>query len=183
MAFTPRTASPTVQVLDSIERLFRYGYSTVLENDTDWTTGKCPAGHWILQENTTFHRSDDPDIEVRPALVIGAIEGNRPLYDNAREVWEVPVFVEVRYSRNYEPEDAQELMGQLESVLTHGLTPSGAAFIPATTILSTAVSGQTPGLNVIYVHEVTSEAGQADEKGGMILQIQFTVRCSGIAVV
>lgn len=183
MAFTPQTAAPTKQVLDSIERLFRYGY-TGLTNATNWTTGKCPAGHWIIQENSTFHRSDDPDIELRPALVIGAVEGNKPLYDNAREVWDVPVFVEVRYSRNYAPEDAQTLMGQLESVLTHGITVTPGVLTKAETMLSFAVSGSTPGLNVIFVHEVTSTTFKTDDKSSAtVLLIEFTVRGSAIAAV
>lgn len=179
MAFTPLTAAPQKQVLDSIERLFRYGYSTVLTNTTDWTTGKCPAGHWILQENTTFHRSDDPDIEVRPALIIGAVDGCKPVYDNSRELWDIPVFVEIRYSRNYEPAEAMTLMQQLEGTITHGLNHT--TFVPAKTILSTA-PGAAQGLNVIHVHEVTSTHFKTDDKGSaMVLLIEFTVRCSGMA--
>lgn len=182
MSFRPRTAAPADLVLDSIERLFRYGYSTHLTNTTDWTTGKCPAGHWILQEGTTFHRTDEPGDEVRPALILGTVEGIRPLYDNAREVWEVPIFIEIRYSRNYAPDEAQTLMQQLESVITHGITPDTSTFIAAKTILSAAVSGSTPGLNVLHVHEVVSQPFRSAETGGAtILTLECTIRCSGIA--
>ncbi len=181
MSFTPRTAAPVESVLDRIEAIFRTGYSTHLTNATNWTSGTCPAGHWILQEGTSFFRTDDPDHEVRPALIIGAVEGGRPFYDNSREVWEIPVFIEVRYSRNYEPADAQSLMEQLEGVFTHGLTPDASTFIKAETILSFAVSGSTPGLNVIYVHDVTHQPIR--EPNALTLTLEFTVRCSGIAVV
>jgi len=129
MAFTPRVAAPVESVLDSIERIFRSGYSTHLTNATNWTTGTCPAGHWILQEGTKFCRTDDPDFEVRPALVIGEVDGARPVYDNARELWDVPVFVEVRYSRGYQPSDSQTLMEQLSGVFTHGIIKIGRAHV------------------------------------------------------
>ncbi len=181
MSFTPRVAAPVESVLDRIEAIFRTGYSTHLTNATNWTTGNCPAGHWILQEGTKFHRTDDPDFEVRPALVIGEVEGAKPLYETSREVWEIPVFIEVRYSRNYEPAESQALMEQLAGVFTHGLTPDASTFIKAETILSFPVSGSTPGLNVLRVHEV--EAMPYREPGVLILRIQFAVRCSGIAAV
>lgn len=180
--FRPRTAAPTEIVLDQVERLFRYGYSTYLTNTTNWTTGLCPAGHWILQEGTKMHRTDEPSEEARPALIIGCTDGVRPLYENAREVWEVPVFIEIRYSRNYQPATAEALMAQLESVFTHGITPDTSTFIPSTTLLAAAVSGSTPGLNVLYVHEITSTPLTSDDATrALILQLQFTVRCSGIA--
>lgn len=180
--FRPRTAAPTEIVLDQVERIFRYGYPPSLTNTTDWTTGTCPANHWILQQGTKLHRTDEPGEEERPALIIGCTDGVRPLYENAREVWEVPVFIEIRYSRNYQPAAAEALMAQLESVFTHGITPDTSTYIPAITMLSAAVSGSTPGLNVIYIHEVTSMPLTSDETTrALVLQLQFTVRCSGIA--
>lgn len=181
MAFTPRVAAPVESVLDSIERIFRSGYSTHLTNTTNWTTGTCPAGHWILQAGTKFHRTDDPDYEVRPALVIGEVDGVRPVYDNSRELWDVPVFIEVRYSRGYEPADSQALMEQLSGVFTHGIITAGGAFIPSKTMLSAAVSGSTPGLNVIYIHEVDSMPFK--DANPLVLHLQFTVRCSGMAAI
>lgn len=178
-----RTAAPTEIVLDQVERLFRYGYSPHLTNTTDWTTGTCPAGHWILQEGTKLHRTDEPGEEQRPALIIGVTEGVRPLYENCRDVWEVPVFIEIRYSRNYQPTTAEEYMARLESVFTHGLTPDTATFIPSTTMLAAAPTTTVPGLNVLYVHEVTSIPILSDDATrALVLNLQFTVRCSGIAI-
>ena len=182
MSITARTANPANLVVDSIERVFRYGYESILTNATNWTTGRCPAGHWILQEGTSLFRTDEPDEELRPALVLGATEGVKPLYDNARDVWEVPVYIEVRYSRRYAPDDADMLMQQLESVFTHGLITDTGTFIKSTTILNTAPSSGVPGLNCLFIHDITSEPFTTREAGGAtVLLLQFTVRCSGIA--
>lgn len=179
----PRTAAPAEIVLDQVERLFRYGYSPHLTNTTNWTTGTCPAGHWILQEGTTFHRTDDPAEELRPALIIGVTEGVRPLYENFRGIWEVPVFIEIRYSRNYEESTAEEYMHRLESVFTHGITPDTDTLIPSTTLLSAAATDTVPGLNALYVHEVNSMPLLSDDgTNALVLKLEFTLRCSGIAI-
>jgi hypothetical protein len=179
---TARTANPANLVVDSIERIFRYGYSDVLTNETDWTSGRCPEGHWILQPGTGLYRTDEPDEEIRPALILGATDGVKPLYENARDVWEVPVYIEVRYSRRYAPADADLLMQQLESVFTHGLITDESVFIQSTTILNKAPALNDPGLNCLYIHEITSEPFTSKDAGGStILLLEFTVRCSGVA--
>lgn len=183
-AFTAQTAAPIKQVMDSVERIVRNGYAPDLVNGGgNWTAGSlCPAAHWIAQQNSSFHRNDDPDIELRPCVVIGALSGAKPTYETAREIWDVPVFVEVRYSRNYAPDDAQTLANQLESVMTHGLTPTPTTWTPAKTMLSFAVAGVTPGLNVLHIYDVNTQTFRSDDKSSaVILTTEFTVRCSAMA--
>lgn len=180
MAFTAFSSAPEEYILDRIEDIIRNGYSTVLVNDgDDWTTGRCPADHWIVQENSKFFRSDEPDEEERPCVVIGVVEGTKPTYEGCFDVWDVPVFVEVRYSRRYDPADSRLRMAQLASVFTHGLTPEGEAFIPSKTIISRAATEEATGINVIHILDAVCMPER--QENATYITLQFTVRCSGIA--
>lgn len=180
MGFTPFSSAPEEYVLDRIEEILRNGYSTALVNDgDDWTGERCPADHWIIQENSRFFRNDEPDEEERPCVIIGVVEGTKPTYENCFDVWDVPVFIELRYSRRYSPTESRLKMAQLSSVFTHGLTPDADPFIPAKTILSVAATAQATGLNVIHIFDTVCMPVRAEN--ATYLTLQFTVRCSGIA--
>lgn len=180
MAITAFSSAPEEFLMDRIEAVIRNGYSPHLANEgAAWNSGRCPANHWIVQENSKFFRSDEPDEEERPCVIIGVVEGTKPTYENCFDVWDVPVFIELRYSRRYEPLTARTMMGQLSSVFTQGLTPDGLDFVPAKTILSVAASAQATGVNVIHIFDVTCMPERLDN--ATIITMQFTVRCSGIA--
>lgn len=170
------TAPPVIQVIDAMERIFRSGVSPHLTNAAAWASGACPAGHWILQQGTTLYRTDEPESMARPAVVIGCTADVRRWMDHLPDVWEVPAFVDVHYSRRFEPAEAEALMQQLESVFTHGLTPEGEAFIPAADYIGFAPADPAPGLHVQHIHEVLSSPFQGKDQAS-VLKLEFTLRC------
>jgi hypothetical protein len=173
------TAPPVVQIIDSLERIFRLGVDPHLLNDSPWPYAEdtpCPAGHWILEPNTRLFRTDAPGTEVRPAVIIGCDANVRRWQDYCPEVWEVPCFIEVRYSRGYEPADAEARQQCLDSVFTHGLTPDALPFLPAASYLGFAPSGATPGLHIQHIHEIDSSPFTDKDKCS-VLKLEFTLRC------
>lgn len=170
------TAAPVLQVIDALERIFREGVPPNLTNDNAWTSGACPAGHWILEEGTNLYRTDEPANMARPSLIIGCTSDVKRWADYLPDVWEVPAFIDVHYSRRFEPAETEEKMQQLESVFTHGLTPDPDPFIPAASYLSFAPSGSAPGLNVQHIHEVNSSPFTGKDQAS-ILKVEFTLRC------